>query len=236
VNVEEDLARDEEFLRYLEADSRPIGLPPRCEPDATPGTVRERMRLAGAYLERLRTGTLSERGLEKLARVAYRIRARDEGIRLMLFEHDRAVVRARCSPWIVFKERRWDEHNEFTFKGIMWDATVREPAFDEEGILPIRLPRMVLRDDEVTLTKVSTPHEYERLWREYQIDDYFRARAKVRSERICQHCLKPLPEGAKPTKLYCTEACRSAAKMQRFRQNSPDKHLAIQERYWTDDD
>src|SRR5262249_30665531 len=168
---------------------------------------------------------------------AYRIRFRDELVRAWQITDSRAVLRAGFSPWVMFREKRWDEDHVFTFKGINWPMTVREPALDEnDEPLPIRLPGIVIRDEQIALTKVSTPREYERLWREYLLEEFFQARAQVRQERICQHCLKALPEGTKPTKLYCSDTCRSAAKMQRFRQNSPDKHLRIQERYWTDDE
>ena len=86
----------------------------------------------------------------------------------------------------------------------------------------------------MTLTKLATPREYERLWNEYHLDEYFHVRARLAQERLCLHCLKPLPQDAKESKRYCSDTCRGAAKMQRFRQNSPDKYLAIQERYWTD--
>jgi hypothetical protein len=237
VNVEEDIRRDEEFLKYLEADPRPSGPPPRYEPEATPAQIRARMGMARTYLEKLRVGALSPAGRERMARVAYRVRARDEWIRHSLLEHDRAKLRAGFSPWIIFSGEGWDEHNAFSPNGIDWSFTVREPALGEnDEPLPIRLPGIVIRDEQLALTKVSTPREYERLWREYQLEDYFRERAKVREERICQHCLKSFPEGTKPTKLYCSDNCRGAAKMQRFRQNSPDKHLRIQERYWTDEE
>jgi hypothetical protein len=180
---------------------------------------------------------LSEARRERLARAAFRVRARNEWVRLTMLESDRAQMRHGLSPWLAFREHQWNHEDGFSFKGIMWDITVRAPALDEDDEpLPIRLPGVVLRGDEIALTDVATPREYERVWREYQLEEYFRARARVREERICQHCLKRLPEGAKPTKLYCSETCRSAAKMQRFRQNRPDKHLAIQERYWTDDE
>jgi hypothetical protein len=234
-NVEEDIERDEQFLKYLETEPRPSGFPPRNDPEATPADMRERIAAARRYLEILRAGRLSEKGRDNLARTAYRIRAHDESIRLLLLEMDRGVLRGGFSPWIVFASKGWDGEKVFHSDGIRWDFTVRAPAVgDDDEPLPIRLPGVVLRDDEIMLTKPSTPREYERLWREHQLDEYFKARAKAREERICPHCLQALPDGAKPSKVYCSETCRNAARMQRFRQNSPDKYIAAQERYWTD--
>jgi hypothetical protein len=119
--------------------------------------------------------------------MAFRTRAHHEAVRFMLLQGDRAQLQQGISPWVTCREHRWDAEQGYSFKGFMWDLTVRGPVLDEDDEpLPIRLPGMILRGDEVTLTKVSTPHEYEHLWREYQLDEYFRARAKVRDERICQ--------------------------------------------------
>lgn len=228
--------RDAELLAYLEADPRPSRPPSYWDPEATPDALRDRCSTLRQYLQCITAPQLSEARRENIARTAFRTRARHEAVRRMLLNGDRARLRQGFSPWVTFREHQYGPEG-FSFKGIMWDLTVCAPALDEEEEpLPIRLPGLILRGEEVTLARALTPHEYERLWREYQLNDYFRARAKVREERICQHCLKPLPEEAKPTKLYCSEACRSAARMQRFRQNSPDKQLAIQERYWADDE
>lgn len=234
-NLEEERRRDEDLLAYIEAGPRASDPPPRHEPGATAASVAARLASTGRRIELLRSGSLSAATLESVARVAYRIRVRDEGIRLFMFEKDRAVLKAGVSPWIAFCKTSWTPERPFSFEGISWASTVRQPAVGEDDEpLPVRLPGVVLRDGEVTLTSVATPHEYGRIWREYALDDYFRERAEARSERVCHHCLKALAPMAKATRLYCSATCRQAAKMQRFRQNSPLKHMAIQERYWTE--
>jgi hypothetical protein len=235
--IQRRLVQDGELLAYLEADPRPARLPSYWRSNVTASELREQRAKLERNLARITAPQLTEARREWIARIAFRTRAANDLVRLDVLVGERARLEQGISPWLIFRSGGRNVDGEHWFKEIVWDWTLRGPVDDaDDEPLPIRLPGVILRGDDITLTRASTPHEYERLWREYRLDEYFRVRAKVRDERICQHCLKPLPEDAKATKHYCSHTCRSAAKMQRFRQNSPDKHLAIQERYWTPDE
>jgi hypothetical protein len=102
-----------------------------------------------------------------------------------------------------------------------------------EGEPPIRLPGLRLAAGIVHTTRTFTPSDYERVWKEYRLDEYSRAWATLKALRICLHCLTPLPAGTDEKRQYCQEACRNAARQRRFRQNRPERVIEIQERYWT---
>lgn len=91
----------------------------------------------------------------------------------------------------------------------------------------------MLRDGVVSTTTTLTPPQYDRLWRTYRLDEYLHQCAKIRSQRICLHCLKRLADGADERQRYCGPACRNAARQKRFRQDRPERLIQIQERYWS---
>jgi len=51
-------------------------------------------------------------------------------------------------------------------------------------------------------------------------------------QRVCPHCLTPIPDGADHRRRYCDESCRRAAKQKRYRERHPDRVIETQQRYW----
>lgn len=209
-----------------------------CEAEITESEEQlKSARAAIAWLNGLSPDRLSSERREHLARAAFQVRMLNELIRNNSLETDRAKMRAGYSPWVMFERQStsWTEGRAVhSFQRVMWRATVSDACvLDDEDHVGLRLPGLRLVGDRVTLTDGVSPSEYERLWREHDLDGYFRARAEVTGQRICLHCLRSLPNDASKQKRYCGELCRQAAKQKRFRERHPDRVIAIQERYWS---
>lgn len=215
---------------------------PRPSDDRTAEIAETEERLASAHaaIDRLSSITperLSEAGRDQIARAAFQVRMLNEVIRNTSLESDRAKLRAGYSPWVIFASQStsWvDEKPIHTFGRIIWDATVRDGfVLDENDGAGVRLPGLHLVGARVTLTDGVSPTEYERRWRDYDVDGYFQARAKLLAKRACLHCSRALPERSDERKRYCNERCRQAAKQKRFRTRNPEKVIAINERHWS---
>ncbi|HEX7241202.1 MAG TPA: hypothetical protein VF263_13090, partial [Longimicrobiaceae bacterium] len=95
----------------------------------------------------------------------------------------------------------------------------------------LRVPGLQLDGERVIPTRLLIPSEYERLWKNYNLDEYARMIARIRGDAICQRCSAPLPEGSDPRKRYCDTRCRDAARSKRFRKKNPQKVLDWNRRY-----
>ena len=168
--------------------------------------------------------TLAPKHQARLRRNAIKVRFANEFTRLMMVQQDRAQMGAGYSHFICFRRFQMNGGlalDSYTFSDICWGTTVRDPrggARDSDEALPIRLPGLVLRGEQVTMTRRMSPTEYRRLMDEYNIDEYHRAYAALQGERLCIQCLAPIPSGSSPRRQYCSEACRNAAKQATYRE------------------
>jgi hypothetical protein len=182
----------------------------------------EQSRRQLAWLRRLQRDGIPQNVEPRIAKYAYRVRALNEMIRLDMVDSDRAKLRQGYSPTVQF--RRWSSRpfEEHKFEGIMWDSTVRSAvAHDESSPAPmIRVPGFLLAGDRVSPTKTMRPAEYERLWKEHDLDSYLRAWSAVTGERRCSNCFEPLPANASERKRFCNEKCRNAAKQRQANQDA----------------
>lgn len=224
-------------LRQLTDPERPL---PSDNRAADTAEAEERLASARAAIEALNSivpERLTDARRDKIARAAFQVRMLNEVIRNTSLESDRAKVRAGYSPWVLFQSEStsWvDGKPIHTFGRIMWDATVRDGfVLDEKDGAGVRLPGLHLVGTRVTLTDGVSPTDYEHRWREYDLEGYFQARAKLLAKRACLHCSRALPDGADQRKRYCNERCRQSAKQKRFRNRHPEKVIAINERYWS---
>lgn len=106
-------------------------------------------------------------------------------------------------------------------------------AHDDSQNGPVlRVPGLQLRADFVTLTRTMRPAD-DRVWREYDIDGYLAAWAKLNGERLCANCFEPLASDSNAQKRFCNGKCRNAAKQRRYRTRNPDAAEAAKRRYWS---
>lgn len=173
----------------------------------------------------------------RVALAAFRIRWLDEFVRISMIESERQQLEAGYSFFIVFDPRatrNWPIPEEFAPPGaIDWSETLRRPWVAEAEPQIIRFPGLVIEDGEVRLLGSPSPSRYQELWREYDLEGFYRARAELRDETVCFHCFGELPKPANPRKKFCSESCRNAAKQKRFRERRPLRDLEHKRRYYS---
>jgi hypothetical protein len=172
-----------------------------------------------AFLERRTLESMSNELREKTARMAYRVRARDELVRVWMLDHERATMRAGYTPYLIFDgvQHYGGDGSDSPVTGPPnWDHSLREPWASDEGI-SIRLPGLRIVGDQMTFSPPLKPSEYALRWREFDLDGYLRVRAQVLGERKCPYCHRKLPADAPADRRYCSGECRTNAKMQRYR-------------------
>ena len=215
---------------------------PLLSEDRATDIAETRGRLASAQaaintLNSIARDRVGNAGGDQIARAAFQVRMLNEMIRNTSLESDRAKVRAGYSPWVIFQSEStsWADGKAIhTFGRILWEATVHDGfVLDEKEGAGVRVPGLHLVRGQVTIIEGVSPTEYERRFRDYNLDGYFQARAKVLAQRACLHCSRALPDEADQRRQYCNERCREAAKQKRFRTRHPEKVIAINERYWS---
>jgi hypothetical protein len=173
---------------------------------------------------------------EEIERMAFRVRALDDVIRIGMLTGDHKQVRAGYSFFVVFKKyfKPINVHDEFE-QGheIDWARTVRRPWFAEGPDRVIRLPGMILEGDQAKLVGPTTPTRYTELFNEYDLGNYFAERARMLEQRVCIHCFAALPTDCNERKKYCGDECRNAAKQKRFRSARPLRALEHQRKYYS---
>jgi predicted nucleic acid-binding Zn ribbon protein len=172
---------------------------------------------------------------DDLAKFAHRVRAQHEMVTLHMVEADRGKLRAGYGPTVHF--RRWTcagPDASYEPEHIDWDTTIRLSSAhaDPMNLPTIRVEGFLLEGDSIRSTRTMRPPEYAALWDRCRIDQYLLTWAHLRGEKLCLHCLAPLPPDAKDSRRFCNERCRSAAKMKRHRRENPEAVLRAQERYW----
>jgi predicted nucleic acid-binding Zn ribbon protein len=191
--------------------------------------VREEL----VFLERLERDGVTDRMKPVIAKAAFRTRAWNDIFRTHMLKMDRDQVLAGYSPYVQLRHHGWNSESGFYAKGIEWGSTVRAAVAEHDvAEVPIRVPGFVLVGERVTPTRTLRPAEYTRLWKEHDLDDYLREWASVRGERRCLNCLTPLPSDGSPARRFCSDRCRSAAKMRRHRERNPDSVDRATKKYW----
>jgi hypothetical protein len=243
--IDNCLTTDEFDFLYLDDDLELLAMNARAEikvlkmniaggHDARPESeLRNDIATRERFVQRLQTLSWNELPLERrnrYARWAFTCRFRDEFIRIQMLEGDRSKIRTGFSPFVFFQRCEYSSDGKFSGQDVNWRMTL-EAAGEREP--PIRLPGLRLAGGAIQTTRTFTPSEYERVWREYRLDEYSRAWASLKALRICLHCLAPLPAGTDDKRRYCGESCRNAARQRRFRENRPERVVEIQERYWS---
>jgi hypothetical protein len=210
--------------------------------------------------ERFQAEGIPETHKRLIAKMAFRLRAVNEMVRFELLDMHRAMIRAGYSPFLVCtsKWRSRDQaflftdsgvvpptaperaarvpDNNFIFSGqvIYWKETIEVAvAHAEEDIPTIRVPGFLLRGDEIASTQTLTPRDYERLWKEHDLNRYLLEWSAIRGERRCLNCLSKLPVCPSNRRMYCGEKCRNALKQKRHRLTNPEAIFKAQLKYWS---
>lgn len=173
---------------------------------------------------------LPESARLEISRFAYRVRCFNDVIRLMMIHQDRGRVKAGFGARMKIRDERFGlgvyDHGQ-----VNWQATVYSSWFLEDPERRLRVPGGIIEGLNVTLTSSPAPSEYDRLWREHDLEEALKLTAEVRKQRICPNCLAPLT-GAHPRRTYCKEACRHSAKQKRYRDRNPKAAARAQWAYW----
>jgi hypothetical protein len=186
-----------------------------------------------AALQEYRWDRLRAETKERIRRHAFKLRFIHENMRVMMTQADRAIVAQGYSFFIAFGgyESRGLEYDDFAFGPINWYETLECPWLTgEEDTLPIRLPGLLLEAETVSMTRMMTPAEYRQAWERFDLDTYKLALAARAGERLCRRCLTPLPAESSPTRKFCSDACKSQAKAQTYRNRYPDRVKAARHR------
>ncbi|ABC83026.1 hypothetical protein [Anaeromyxobacter dehalogenans] len=200
--------------------------------DLTPEIAEDEKILA--VVRKWRRDGLPERRREDVAKYAYRVRAQNDIVTLMMVEGDRAKLRAGYSPTVHFREHQIGPDATFDPAQIDWDWTIRHASAQADPPTPplVRVDGFVLNGDKVVSTRTMTPREYGAAWERQRVEDYLHTWARLQGEKRCLHCLAPLPPDAKDSRRFCNDRCRTAEKMKRHRRENPESVLRAQERYW----
>ncbi len=190
-----------------------------------------RLRRSIDFLESHPEESMSAEQKEKTTRMAHRVRFFHEYLRVMLVNHLRDQVRAGYSPYLHFRSASWQSDGPPVFGPVLWELVLDGP-WTWEGDVPIRLPGLQLKGDQVIHTRVLRPAEYEDCWKRYDLDHYFRLLARRRGERRCPQCHALLPSGTHELRQYCSPECRGNAKMQRYRDRQRSESRRVAE--WED--
>jgi hypothetical protein len=190
------------------------------------------------FLEKRKTTGVTPELKKTIARHAFRVRANDEAIRVMIVEGWRSQLRAGFTINVAFDSTgsRQDESGEVVFVHgkLNWHRTVRSAYGASEGKAgdpTIRVPGFVLSGDQIMTSKTVRPHDYERMWRDTGIDAYLAAWSEIRGVPTCMNCFEPLPRPNNKNAQYCTPKCRAAAKARRYRERNPDSAARAQVKY-----
>jgi hypothetical protein len=210
--------------------------------------------------ERFQAEGIPETHKHLIAKMAFRLRAVNEMVRFELLDMYRAMIRAGYSPFLVCTStwRSRDQAFLFTDPGVVpptspkraarvpddnfifagqviyWKETIEAAvAYAEEDIPTIRVPGFRLRGEEILPIQTLIPRDYERLWKEHNLNRYLLEWSAIRGERRCLNCLSKLPVCPSNRRMYCGEKCRNALKQKRHRLTNPEAIYKAQLKYWS---
>lgn len=233
-SLEDLIAGDEEHVAHLEGR---IGSTHAAQKEARVHLPEVESRLTEGrrdlfYFLNLDSTRLGKEGQHTLGRIAHRVRHTNEVTRLFTLGKARSKIEQNYSPCIHFRSTEGGFGMPFRFAEIMWAASLYDPWVPEGGdYVPLRIPCFQLDGERLVATRALIPSEYERLWKEYDLDEYIQLVAKIQGDAICQHCLGKLPATADSRRRYCDENCRDAARSKRFRVKNPEKVKDWNRRY-----
>jgi hypothetical protein len=78
------------------------------------------------------------------------------------------------------------------------------------AMIRVRVPGFLLRGDQVVSTQTLMPRDYERLWKQHDLNRYPLQWAALRGEKRCLHCLAKLADSAGHRRMYCSEKRHNA--------------------------
>ncbi len=162
----------------------------------------EQLERSISFLETQELENMSAGLREKTGRMAYRVRFSHEWVRVTMLHHERAKMHAGYSPYLTFRTGYFgfDDARPPVEGAPNWDSALREPwAWEEDA--SIRLPGMRIVGEQISLSGPMRPSDYEQRWKQYDLDSYFRIRARVLGERQCPQCHADLPAGAHERRL-----------------------------------
>jgi hypothetical protein len=185
-------------------------------------------------LKQLRGRQLTAQLTQKLARHAFRVRGRNDAIRLLLVDQDRKQLAAGFSMGIQFESVSYNlaARGAFEHGPIVWRSTIRAAMMDAEAGMTLRVPGFILRGEIVQPTTTMPPRTYKAKWDELDLDGYLLAWGEIQGDRRCLNCLEPLDERAEERKRFCSERCRNGMKQRRYRERHPEAVDRAQKRYW----
>lgn len=198
---ERQLAWLDESVRRAWSDIQPAG----AEDAAGISSHLEGLHKALRLLRAKPWEAMSEALRGRIRRAAFKIRFNHEYVRLLLISEDRATIAQGYSFFIQFDGYKSNglRPQDFAFEQINWQRTLKSGWLTgEDDALPIRLPGLVIRNDEVTQIHRLIPSEYGELWKRYDLEAYFKHFAKREGQRICERCLRPLGHSSVPRKKY----------------------------------
>jgi len=176
-------------------------------------------------------------------KILFRLRFVDEVIRLQ--EAQRMVVQLELgySPEVKFDG--WSQRGaELTLTHLNWRSTLVQwrRSRIEGARFPLRTPDFNLTERGLELLGTPSPAQYESLFTRYRLEDLFRELKRMRSDLweptvatgtvACPQCGTSFVRKV-PSKVYCTDACRTRAKSQRYRDRDPERARLNQARYWS---
>jgi hypothetical protein len=114
-----------------------------------------------AVVRKWRRDGIPERRRDDVAKYAYRIRAQNEMVTLMMVKGDRAKLRAGYSPTVHFREHQIGPDASFDPAHIDWDSTIRHASAHADPPSPprIRVDGFVFNGEKVVSTRTMTPRE-----------------------------------------------------------------------------
>jgi hypothetical protein len=93
-------------------------------------------------------------------------------------------------------------------------------------------PGKILRRPRISSTRTLRPAEYDRPWKDHELETYLTTWAKLREQRLCLNCFNVLPGNADERKRFCSERCRNAARQRRHRTGNPEAVERALKKYW----
>lgn len=183
---------------------------------------RDRLLRYVAKIDATDLTTAAEDWKQRLGRQAYRIRARDEWIRVITILDERQKVEAGFSHAVQFSGERcvFPDKNDFTsFGKLDWSGTLSNWRFLEDpDHVPIRVPGFVLVGGKITLDGLLATALYDERVELFRLGEYIEQFRTVTSERRCANCSRILNASASNRRRYCSDQCSQAARQRAYRE------------------
>jgi len=175
-----------------------------------------------AKIEATDLATAAENWKHRVGRQAFRIRARDEWVRVVTILGDRKKIEAGFGFTVQFSGERTvfpEKENLKSFGKVDWAQTFSNWRFLEDpDHFPIRVPGFVLVGGKITLDGLLPTSVYDERARLLRLGEYIEQFTQVASERRCANCPRILKETASERRRYCSDQCSQAARQRAYRE------------------